>query len=125
VTGLDGAKKGVVLDTPPAATLDKDVANLERLNLLEGNPIQALLAWWNDEGKPHSEEDRPRVFDADKFGGRMALRWTSIVPACMAGGYLLLFLYFAATGGYKQEHLHGKHEEGEEYLGGTEGPTQA
>jgi hypothetical protein len=27
------------------------------------------------------------------------------VPATMAIGYLLLLLYFRATGGYKQEHI--------------------
>jgi hypothetical protein len=43
----------------------------------------------------------------------------------MAVGYLLLLLYFAATGGYKQEHLHTADEKGEEYTGGAEGPMQA
>lgn len=125
VTGLDGAKKGVVLDNPPAKTLETDIANLKRVDDYEGNPIQALEAWWNDEGAPNATDDRPLVSEADEVGGRVALRWTSIVPACMACGYLLLLLYFAATGGYKQEHLHREDEKGEEYTGGAEGPMQA
>jgi hypothetical protein len=55
----------------------------------------------------------------------MALQLTAFVPAFLAASYLLLWLYFAATGGYKQEHLHREDEQGEEYTGGTEGPMQA
>ena len=40
-------------------------------------------------------------------GGKKALEFTAIVPAAMAGGYLLLLLYFMATGGYKPKTLDG------------------
>ena len=39
------------------------------------------------------------------FGGRMSLKWTALVPAMMAAGYLVLILYFKAIGGYRQVHL--------------------
>jgi MFS family permease len=38
---------------------------------------------------------------ADLHGGRMALRYTGLVPATMAVCYLLLILYFKSVGGYK------------------------
>jgi hypothetical protein len=33
------------------------------------------------------------------------LRWTALVPAMMAVGYLLLVIYFKISGGYKVELL--------------------
>jgi MFS family permease len=72
ITGLDGAKKGTVLD-------EKDETKL------------------TDQQK----KDKPLLIDANLHGGRMALRYTSFVPATMAVLYLLLILYFKATGGYK------------------------
>ena len=44
----------------------------------------------------------------------MSLKWTALVPLAMAIGYLLLIVYFKATGGYKQVHIEvtgqaGKH----------------
>ncbi|HTM56399.1 MAG TPA: MFS transporter [Pirellulales bacterium] len=38
---------------------------------------------------------------ASEFGGQQALKVTSAIPATMAVGYLLLLIYFRATGGYK------------------------
>ena len=35
-------------------------------------------------------------------GGRMALRYTAMVPVAMAVGYLLLIGYFRSIGGYRQ-----------------------
>ena len=45
------------------------------------------------------------VLESVLHGGRMALRWTAAVPATMAVGFGILFVYFAAIGGYKQEHI--------------------
>jgi hypothetical protein len=64
------------------------------------------------------------VEEARLYGGRMALRWTALVPAMMAVGYLLLIVYFRAKGGYKVEILHGKPMEGEEFTGGVEAPLE-
>jgi len=38
---------------------------------------------------------------ASEFGGEEALKVTAAIPATMAVGYLLLLIYFRATGGYK------------------------
>ena len=78
ITGLDGAKKGAVLGA--------------------------------DEAKltPEQKIQKPLLVEANLHGGRMALKWTSIVPAIMAACYLLLILYFRAIGGYKAIHIDGK-----------------
>jgi len=44
------------------------------------------------------------------FGGRMALRWTAVVPAVMAISFLLLVLYFRSKGGYTVDRI-GRVEE--------------
>ena len=50
-------------------------------------------------------EAEKTVGAADLFGGRMALRYTGVVPATMALCYLLLILYFQSIGGYTAVHL--------------------
>ena len=45
------------------------------------------------------------VGESDLHGGRMALRYTAIVPATMAVFYLLLIGYFKSIGGYKPVEL--------------------
>jgi MFS family permease len=68
---------------------------------LDGTKVGAIQA------KPEAE-----LTDAEKsvraaviHGGRMSLKWTALVPLAMAIGYLLLIVYFKATGGYKQVHI--------------------
>lgn len=68
---------------------------------LDGTKVGAIQA------KPETE-----LTDAEKsvraaviHGGRMSLKWTALVPLAMAIGYLLLIIYFKATGGYKQVHI--------------------
>jgi hypothetical protein len=68
---------------------------------LDGTKVGAIQA------RPEAE-----LTDAEKsvraaviHGGRMSLKWTSLVPLAMAIGYLLLIVYFKATGGYKQVHI--------------------
>jgi MFS family permease len=78
ITGLDGAKKGVVLD-------EKDESKLS----------------------PTQKTDKPLLLEANLHGGRTALKITSWVPATMAGCFLLLLLYFKAIGGYKPVHVDG------------------
>jgi hypothetical protein len=48
------------------------------------------------------ETDSERVKQADIYGGRRALTITAWVPGIMAVGYLILLMYFSATGGYKK-----------------------
>ena len=49
----------------------------------------------------------------------MALKLTAAVPALMALLYLLLILYFKATGGYKALQVTG-----EQIAGGVQGPGE-
>jgi MFS family permease len=78
ITGLDGAKKAAVLE-----------AEATKLT-------------------PAQTKDKPVLTEANLQGGRMALKWTSIVPATMAACYLLILLYFKARGGYKAVHIEGQ-----------------
>jgi MFS family permease len=76
ITGLDGTKKGTVLDQADESKLT-----------------------------PQQKVDKPLLVDANLYGGRMALKYTSFVPATMAVLYLLLILYFKAKGGYRAVHV--------------------
>jgi MFS family permease len=81
ISGLDGAKVGVLEETIAA----KKAAD---------KPLTAEEA-----------SDADLVLGARLYGGRMALRWTAAIPATMAVLYLLLVVYFKSTGGYKQVTL--------------------
>ena len=126
IRGLDGQKVGVILDkseTGPGTELADTIAKIDA----SGKPnesVAELNNWWQEVGKPHEEEDKPRVVAATLRGGRMALKWTAVVPLAMAVGYLLIMLYFKSKGGYQQEVLHGEEPEGEHYTGGVEGPVK-
>lgn len=93
-------------------TLESDVETM-RKEKTEGKPVGAelekslndLMAWWEKDGKPNFEADQKPLNEAIDYGDRKALLWTAAVPAVLAVGFLLLLLYFAATGGYKQVHL--------------------
>jgi len=95
-----------------------------------------LVKWW-DEAKTHTytkeelkiakeekkelpPKDGELVREAGIFGGKQALTWTAYVPMTMAVLYLLLIIYFKATGGYKALHV-GE----EEMAGGVAGPMEA
>ncbi len=74
----------------------------------EGHILASLKAtkeWWETQGKPHAEEDFPKVTEAKLYGGQKALLWTAIVPATMACCYLLLIIFFKLTGGYTQKYI--------------------
>jgi MFS family permease len=96
ISGLDGKKVGELIDKA-----DSD------------QPLDI---------KQH--DDAQFVETARLYGGRMALRWTAILPVIMACGYLLLIVYFRAKGGYKVEILHGKPMDGEEFTGGVPAPLE-
>jgi MFS family permease len=59
----------------------------------------ALVSWW-ESAKEHARDDAKPIESAELYGGRMALKWTALVPATMAVLYLLLVLYFRFKGGY-------------------------
>ncbi len=131
VTGLDGAKVGVLLGDPGenngrGKKLETDIKNYTgKGGKLEDNPaLYNLDKWWQTEGRPNSANDYPVIEATRLYGGKQALTWTAYVPATMAVGYLLLVLYFLIRGGYKAEVLIGHAAVDEEFTGGTEGPGE-
>ena len=104
IRGLDGAKVGVLLEPDGAAELGRSVRLLEE----QGRTVDAITRldlWWESTGRPNASVDEGPVSEARIFGGRMALKWTAVVPALMAVGYLILLAYFRRTGGYRQVEL--------------------
>jgi hypothetical protein len=91
ITGLDGKKVGDLEDR--VTLFEEKTKKHEKITKAE-EVTPAELKEWEDSVKP-----------ARIYGGQMALKWTAIVPATMAVGYLLLLLYFKATGGYKVVHI--------------------
>lgn len=104
ITGLDGAKVGVVTEQPPATTLASDVKLKTDQNRLDDG-TKELDTWWNTKAEPTAAADAAFIKAANIHGGKMALKWTAAVPLSMFVGYLVLFLYFQSTGGYVAEHL--------------------
>jgi MFS family permease len=68
---------------------------------LDGAKVEPVLA------KPVNElaAEEKSVRDAVVYGARMSLKWTALIPAAMALGYLLLILYFRTQGGYRQVQI--------------------
>ena len=101
VVGLDGSKVGVLSD---------DGAELARATKLLADSGQSdanndsLNQWW-DTAKGTAAADKGPVDEAGLYGGRMALKLTSYVPAVMAALYLLLILFFQARGGYSAQQV--------------------
>ena len=108
--GLDGAKKGVLMDN--GEQLNADLSKAETGETKK--QLDELNAWWQT-AKGHAKEDKPLVEEANIVGGKSALEVTALVPAALAVGFLILIIYFLATGGYKQIHLHDTHPPMEEY----------
>jgi hypothetical protein len=100
----------------PATTLEADLDVLEKEKAagkqvepkLEEN-LRKLHEWWLKYGMRHFEEDRKPLNDARLFGAKEALLYTALVPLALAIGFMLLIVYFFATGGYKQVHLEDAH----------------
>jgi MFS family permease len=125
IRGLDGAKVALLLEADGEADLNHRIAMVEKegKSLSDDKNLQALSSWWS-EAKPHADEDTPLVTNARLFGGRMALKWTALVPFTMAIGFSILFIYFQMTGGYQAIELRGHHPEGEEFTGGVPAPVE-
>lgn len=70
---------------------------------LDGSKVGEVLD--KAAGDEELTADEQSVWDANFYGGQMALKVTAIVPLTMAIGYLLLLLYFRSQGGYKAIHL--------------------
>jgi MFS family permease len=85
--------------------LDKTLKNLSDS---KNKDQQKIAAWWEtglagkNPAKDYADQDAGPIGEAGLYGGRMALRWTALVPATMAVLYLLLIIYFMLQGGYKR-----------------------
>lgn len=94
ITGIDGAKAGMIEDDGAAITQEAAIAGSE----INDNAFSALknqFDWWQSN-KQFAAEDKAPVEAATLYGSRMALRMTAIVPATMAVLYLLLIVCFKA-----------------------------
>ena len=80
--------------------LVRDVAALETRGKPDRN-IKRLETWW-EAARPYADADSQPVAQATLYGGRMALRYTALVPAAMAVGFFLLIVYFKWIGGYRR-----------------------
>lgn len=128
VRGLDGAKVGLLdlkakqdkaldkiaeLDKESTGNTAKQKADLEAEAKAAGEELQKTLekqpqlaSWW-EEAREHTRQDSKFIDSANLYGGRMALKWTALVPAMMAVLYLILILYFQTRGGYRAVHIEG------------------
>ncbi len=68
---------------------------------LDGTKVAQI----RDKSAEQRSDDEKLVGAADLYGGRMALRYTGLVPLTMALCYLVLILYFRSIGGYTAVHL--------------------
>jgi MFS family permease len=104
IRGLDGAKVGVLLEPDGEEELERSVQLLDE----RGRTVEAITRldrWWEDVGRANAPHDREAVAAARIYGGRMALKWTAVVPAGLAVGYLVLLLWFRRRGGYRPVEL--------------------
>jgi len=109
IAGLDGSKVGVLKNDGQDLERDFKIVSEAKEKPKVAEEITALHTWWKS-AKTTAEQDKPPVVAAGIFGGRKALEITAYVPAVMAALYLLLVIYFRATGGYKQIELHHQGE---------------
>jgi hypothetical protein len=112
------------MDGGKALDADKKILADKNRKLSEVPDLEKLSNWW-DGAQAFAKTDEPLVKAAAIHGGAMGLKWTSIVPAGLAVGFGLLFVYFMMTGGYQAIEMQGHKPEGEEFTGGTKGPMQA
>src|SRR5262249_3370297 len=94
--GLDGDKGGLLELEAKKNQGDKEAAEelaktLERLRNSSDAENRQLAAWFETNQQYVPIDDKP-VEEASLHGGRMALRWTAVVPATMAVLYLLIIL---------------------------------
>lgn len=110
------ATEAVAKATSAAADAKKDTAAVQAAEMAarQAAPDQAKLG-----AQAYAAEDKPVINEANIYGGQQALKITAGVPVTMALCYLLLVVYFASKGGYKQVHITG-----EQASGGVEGPME-
>ena len=108
ISGLDGAKVGVINDDGKELARALDIKRSEtKADDKELMKLEELNKWWQ-AAKKSAPEDKKYITTASVYGGRMALKLTSLVSATMAVLYFLLVMYFKMKGGYKQVHIAGE-----------------
>ena len=119
VAGLDNSKLKVFDDYSAdrkTTTLDADLAAVQKAKAAGSKneeelekSLNVLKKWWEEQGQKNFDTDKNKLDEARLFGAKHALLYTAAVPATLVVGFLLLMLYFAATGGYKQVHIGDEH----------------
>jgi MFS family permease len=94
ITGIDGAKAGMLSDNGAAITADVEIAG-NRINEPDFKGLREQFEWWN-ANKQFADTDAAPVQEATLQGSRMAIRVTALVPLTMAVLYLILLLGFKA-----------------------------
>ena len=99
ITGIDGAKAGMIEDGGAAIMSEVGIAG-DKIDSEEFKGLKDQHDWWQ-ANKEFAEQDKGPVSEATMHGSRMAIRMTAIVPATMAVLYLILMMLFKAP---KHEH---------------------
>ena len=94
ITGIDGAKAGMIEDDGAAITQEAAIAGSE-INDDAFSALKNQFDWWG-ANKQFAVQDKAPVEAATLYGSRMALRMTALVPATMAVLYLILIVCFKA-----------------------------
>jgi len=118
VAGMDNGKlkqlddyNAVQAGKQKTTTLEDEIALLQKSQksgVTDEKILKSLKEredWWNSQGQPNAGNDKPKLDEARLFGAKQALLYTALVPAALVVGFLLLFFYFAVTGGYKQVEI--------------------
>ena len=97
------SRQSVPLYQSYAAPDQKSFLFFPKTTGLDGAKVGAVMT------KPEADLSEPErsVRNAVIHGARMSLKWTAVIPAAMAIGYLMLILYFKTKGGYRQVHIQG------------------
>jgi len=94
ITGIDGAKAGMLSDNGAAILNDVEIAG-DRINEDGFKALKGQHEWWQ-ASKGFAETDAGPVDEATLHGSRMAIRYTALVPATMAVLYVVLLFGFKA-----------------------------
>jgi hypothetical protein len=94
ITGIDGAKAGMLADNGEAVLSDVEIAG-EDIDTESFQGLREQYKWWQ-ANKQYAEVDAGPVDEATLEGSRMAIRMTALVPATMAVLYLILLVGFKA-----------------------------
>jgi MFS family permease len=93
ITGIDGAKAGMIGDDGKAIESDVAIAG-EAINEDGFKGLKDQYDWWQDN-KDFAATDKQPVLDATLHGSRMAIRVTALVPLTMAVLYFILLVGFS------------------------------